>query len=281
MMDWLQFSRQLRRDGSYRTPADLSFGVADHLLGRFDWWYHAILSHKVITCGRLARNGMLTDALWAEKCLQAMQCVERCGGQVDIVIEPGVAEAVPCVYAANHMSVLETVILPAILLAFAHPAVVVKESLLRYPALHHILKATGVISVSRSDPRQDLQTVMKEGLHALKNGTPVLIFPQATRNPVFDVSLFNSLASKLARKAGVPLVPIALKTDFCGIGPVVKEFGKIHRSRTVHFHLGTPLSTDGNARAVHEESLRFLAETLRGWGTQVVNDSALRMISKS
>ena len=54
----------------------------------------------------------------------------------------------------------------------------------------------------------------------------------------FDPGAFNSLGAKLAARSGVPVVPIALKTDFSGLGPVVKEFGRIDRTRTVHFRFG-------------------------------------------
>ena len=41
----------------------------------------------------------------------------------------------------------------------------------------------------------------------------VLIFPQTTRELFFDPKKFNTLGIKLAKRAKVPVIPIAVKTD--------------------------------------------------------------------
>lgn len=270
MNDWHEFSERLRLTGEYRTPPDFPRSRSDRMLGGFDWWYHLLVIDRVWRGGQLARRGRMDDAEWGQKCLDVIRCVERCGGRVHIEIPEAARRCTPCVYVANHMSVLETITLPAVLLVFGHPTIVVKRELLHYPALCHTLRAVQPIAVSRSDPREDLKTVLVEGKASLEAGRSVLVFPQATRSPVFEPAAFNSLGVKLASRSGVPVVPLALKTDFCGIGPIVKEVGRIDRGRTVHFRFGEPLAPASDGKATHAAVVDFIAGSIREWGGTVI-----------
>lgn len=272
MTEWETFAERLRHTGEYRTADDFKRSPADRLLGRFDWWYHTAIALCVWRCGKLGKKGLLDDATWGGRCLDVMRCVERCGGTVQISIPEATRASTPCVYVGNHMSVLETTVLPCILTPFGHPTFVVKEELLHYPALCHTLNAVSPIAVTRKDPRQDLKTVLTEGAESLAAGKSVLVFPQSTRHPVFDPKLFNSLGAKLAARAKVPLVPLALKTDFSGIGRIVKEFGRIDRSKTVHFRFGEPIDATENPKQAHAQTVAFISNTLRDWGGTVAGD---------
>ena len=85
------------------------------------------------------------------------------------------------------------------------------------------MRSRNPIVVGRTDPRKDLEAVMNGGVELLKNGISIVIFPQSTRSVEFKPEEFNSLGVKLAKKAGVDVVPIALKTDFWGNGKLIKE----------------------------------------------------------
>jgi len=270
MIAWEEFSEQMRTTGAYRTAAPLPRSIVDRALGRFDWRYHMLISWRVWSCGNVARKGRLDDITWARKSLEVIQCVERCGGAVQIEIPEAARACTPRVYIGNHMSVLETIILPCILIPFGHPTIVVKEDLLHYPALCHTLRVVKPITVSRDNARDDLKRVLVQGQASLEAGHSVLVFPQSTRNPVFDPAAFNSLGVKLAARSGVPVVPLALKTDFSGIGPIVKEFGRIDRSKTVHFRFGNPLDAARDPKAVHSAVVEFISRSLREWGGTVL-----------
>lgn len=270
MINWKEFADILRSRGEYKTPENPERSVADRLFGRFDWRCHATVFSQVWRCGSLGKRGLLTDDRWAERCLGVMQCVERCGGRVEISVAPESRRSAPCVYVANHMSVLETMVLPCVLMPFGSIALVPKESLLRYPAIRQILRAVKCIPVTRDKPRKDFRAVLERGGEFIRSGTSVAIFPQWTRNPVFDRRVFNSLGAKLARRSGVPLVPVALKTDFSGIGRIVKEFGRIDRSKTVHFEIGPPIDPSAGDKKAHAESVDFIADRVREWGGEVL-----------
>lgn len=270
MIKWEDFAEQLRQTGQYETPADCRRSLSDRLLGRFDWWYHTLISTRVWSCGNLARRKGLTDDDWARKCLDVLRCVERCGGRSQIEMPAASRTCTPCVYVGNHMSVLETMLLPFILLPFGRPTIVVKESLMRYPGMCHTLRAVDPIAVTRTDPRGDLKTVLSQGKASIEAGKSVLIFPQSTRSVAFNPALFNSLGVKLAARSGVPVVPLALKTDFSGIGPIIKEYGRIDRSKTVHFRFGEPLDAAADQKKAHADTVAFIAAAMREWGGTVV-----------
>jgi len=122
----------------------------------------------------------------------------------------------PAVFVGNHMSTLETMVLPAIIQPVKKVIFVIKEELTTYPLFGEIAKARDPILVGRENPREDLKIVLEAGSKKLHEGTSVIIFPQKTRSVYFDPSSFNSLGVKLAKRNKVPVIPIALITDALG-----------------------------------------------------------------
>ena len=171
----------------------------------------------------------------------------------------------PCVIVANHMSVLETAILPVIIQPYKNLTFIVKDSLMRYPVFNAILATLDPIVVSRTNPRQDLKTVINQGGDRLGHGMSVVVFPQTTRSQSFDAHKFNSLGIKLARRANVPVLPLALATDAWGNGKFVKDFGKIDAARKVRFHFGQPISVEGRGVKAHQAVIDFIKGKLSQW----------------
>ncbi len=171
----------------------------------------------------------------------------------------------PCVFIGNHMSALETFILPGILMPFRDITFVVKKSLMSYPLFKHIMISQNPVVVGRENPREDLKIVLDEGLDRLKQKISVVIFPQHTRTVDLDINHFNKLGVKLAQRAGVPIVPIALRTDAWGNGPLIKDFGRIGPEKPVRFYFGDPLIVKENAREIHQHIVSFIKNKLKEW----------------
>jgi 1-acyl-sn-glycerol-3-phosphate acyltransferase len=206
---------------------------------------------------------------WCRSSLAILRALECIGVRVEIKgIDRISGLDGPCVFVANHMSTLETFVLPVIILPFRDITFVVKEGLVKYPVFKHIMRATEPIVVGRKNPREDLITVLKEGEERLKGGKSVVIFPQTTRTIAFDPEEFNSIGVKLARRAGVPLIPVALKTDAWGNGRFLKDFGKISPSKRVFFAFGSPIHVRERGREEHESIIRFITEHLDRWEEQ-------------
>ncbi len=176
----------------------------------------------------------------------------------------------PCVFVGNHMSMMETLVLPGIIRPIRKVTYVVKESLLTYPVFQHIMRSRNPIAVTRTKPREDLKTVMREGQERLSNGISIIVFPQTTRSFSFDPKQFSSIGIKLAKKAAVPVVPLVLKTDAWENGRYLKDFGKLNPSKTVHISFGAPLTVEGKGTEEHRAVLQFVEENLDKWSSERV-----------
>lgn len=170
----------------------------------------------------------------------------------------------PCLFIANHMSTLETVTMAGF---FPHRRVtfVIKESLVRYPVFKHILLSMKPVVVSRKNPRQDFKEMITSGGARLAEGMSVIVFPQTTRTVKFDATQFNSIGIKLAKRAGVAVVPVALKTDVWGNGKLIKEFGPIDPHKKVCFRFGAPFRVTDSGGKAHQRVVDFITTHLNEW----------------
>ena len=255
--------------GSFKTgPDQRSF------LGRISpglVFYSQIFS-IIFRASAKAKRGLYDDEAWQASSLSVLRLLERAGAQFDISgLEHVAALGGPCVFIGNHMSTLETFVLPVVLLPFKKITFVVKQSLLDYPVFGHVMRSRDPIAVGRTNPREDLKAVLDGGVERLGKGVSLVIFPQTTRVPEFAPEEFNTIGVKLAKRANVPVIPFALKTDAWGNGRLVKDFGRIDPARTVHFAFGAPLRVTQQGAAEHQEIIRFIVSNLKAWGG-VVND---------
>jgi len=235
--------------------------------------FYAGILYVILKAAGLAKRGQYHAEAWIDSSLHCVDLFERVGGRfvienLDIVR----GSASPCVFVGNHMSVLETFILPCLIRPYRKVTFVIKQSLLAYPVFKHVMVSREPIVVGRSDPRQDLRTVLKEGTDRLNQGKSVIVFPQTTRSLGFDPKKFNSLGVKLARRAGVPVVPFALKTDAWGVGARFKDLGRIRPRKTARFCFGEALTVAGTGKEEHQVVVDFISRKLGEWKSEVRPD---------
>ncbi len=223
----------------------------------------------VLRSGAQAKRGQYDDQAWWQSSLQVLRALERVGMRVEITGIRHIAQLeTPCIVIANHMSLLETLLIPGIVQPVREITFVVKQSLLDYPVFRHVMRSRDPIAVSRTHPRQDLKAVLEGGTDRLKRGISIVIFPQTTRSAGFDPARFSTIGIKLARRAGVPIVPLALLTDAWGNGKYLKDLGRIDPSKDVRFAFGEPIRVEGRGAEEHEAVLRFIGGKLRDWREQ-------------
>lgn len=268
--EFQHFLSTLTQNGSYKTPDDLHRNFVDGLLGRFDMWYYLNLFRIIISTRMAISRGKFNYAVWMQKAYEVFRLVERCGGKIEITEYKYIARLEhPVVFVANHMSTLETLILPPLLITTQLGiTVVLKNTLLNYPVFGQIAKCINPIIVERKNAISDYTKVINDGVSAIRSGRSVLVFPEATRRPDFNPNNFNTLGVKLALHAQTQLIPIALKTNFHGLGKIVKDIGPINRTQTVRFKIGAPLIVKGNGRKAHTASVMFITQTLHEWSLQ-------------
>lgn len=220
----------------------------------------------ILKAGSKARRGKYDTTEWCRSSLAVLRALEEVGVKIEIKgTERFRTLEGPCVFLANHMSTLETFVLPVIIAPFKPVTFVVKQSLVETPVFKYVMRSRDPITVGRTNPREDLKAVLAGGEERLKSGISIVIFPQTTRFLDFDPARFNTIGIKLAKKADVPVVPVALKTDAWGNGRYLKDFGKMDPSKKVRFAFGEPMRVRGRGAEEHAEVIRFIISRLKEW----------------
>ncbi len=226
-------------------------------------------------CGPVAKLcispkiGKCHSKMWSDCSMGIGRLIEKVGATIDISGMQHVdAVKEPCIFIANHMSTLETFMLPGIIRPRKPVTFVVKDSLIKTPFFGAVLSARHVIVVGRANPREDLKRVLEEGKKRLDSGMSLIIFPQSTRSLDFDLKKFNSIGVKLAKHSAKPIIPLALKTDAWAQGKLVKDFGAIYPNKTIHYAFGAPLHVQGQGKEEQATIANFIIEHLAKWEAQ-------------
>jgi 1-acyl-sn-glycerol-3-phosphate acyltransferase len=248
----------------YETP-DRQVGCFARLLPSLAFYPRAI--NTVLRSSRQARAGSYDTNDWARSSVEIVESLESVGCRLEVSgLENLEAVDRPAVFIGNHMSTLETFVLPSIIVSRCdNLTFVVKRSLTEYPVFKHVMLSRNPVVVDRVNPRDDLKAVMEQGVARLADGCSVAIFPQHTRSIDFDPEQFNTIGIKLAIKAGAPVVPVALKTWAWSPGSLLKDYGPIIPSRTIHFAFGAPIEVEGRGQAEHQQVVQFIQEHLERW----------------
>jgi 1-acyl-sn-glycerol-3-phosphate acyltransferase len=252
---------------SYSTPEGIPRAASEYLMLGSRWSVYSHFFGTVLWSCSLARRGLYDDEAWGRSAIEIIGNLERCGAKLRVEgLDRLRAAEGPLVFVSNHMSTLETVVLHGFILPLMPVTYVVKRKLLTGFFWGPIMRSRNPIPVSRSDPRGDLEIVLREGQARLASGVSVIVFPQGTRTEVWKSEAFNSLGAKLAAKAGVKMMPIAVKTDYWGSSGLFRGFGPVHRDRTVHIEFGEAMAPGGRGKVEHELCLDFIESRLKAWG---------------
>ena len=137
------------------------------------------------------------------------------GGVVSLMRAVGVRvrikgrERIPagaCLFVANHTSSADA---PAVVGAIPRRvAILLKESLFKWPIAGQAFALAGFIPVNRRDRESAIASVEK-ATASLRRGQSFLIYPEGTRSPDGRLQAFKKGAVVMAIKAEVPIVPIA------------------------------------------------------------------------
>ena len=142
------------------------------------------------------------------------------------------------VYAANHASALDIPVLYASL-PFQF-RIVHKKELLSYPVIGWHLKRSGQVCVDQQNPSHSVGQI-KSAVRTLKNGMPLVIFPEGGRTADGKIQPFLAGAFFMAIKANVEIVPIALVGTY-----ELLPMDTFHiKSRPLEMRIGNPIPTTG------------------------------------
>jgi 1-acyl-sn-glycerol-3-phosphate acyltransferase len=251
---------------TYHTPEKEHLSFGDKILLNSRLYFTLKYAATVLRTRKEAIRKIYDTKAWTDSSFEIFRFIEDIGGKFHITgMENITKPAGPALFISNHMSTLETMILPSIIGPHRELTFVVKESLVKHPLFGDVMRSRNPIVVGRTDPRKDFEAVMNGGVELLAKGVSIIIFPQSTRSLDFKPEEFNSLGVKLAKKAGVEVVPIALKTDFWGNGKLIKELGPIDSKKPIHIKFGEPFRITGNGKEDNQRIIDFIHTSLEEW----------------
>jgi len=112
----------------------------------------------------------------------------------------------PAVIVANHLSLVDILVLYGLYRPFKW---VSKEENFKLPFAGWNMSLNGYVRLARGD-RKSIRDMMATSLALLRQGSPLLIFPEGTRSATGELQGFKMGAFTLAREAGCPVIPVAL-----------------------------------------------------------------------
>ena len=112
------------------------------------------------------------------------------------------------VLVPNHQSYADVVALFHVLPEA--PVFLAKKELRRIPIFGPAMETAGHVFVDRANRGRALEA-MAEAARGLRDGCPLVVFPEGTRRSGPALQPFKKGAFHLARSAGVPIVPIGIR----------------------------------------------------------------------
>lgn len=112
----------------------------------------------------------------------------------------------PSVVLCKHQSAWETIALQKI---FPPQVWVLKRELLWIPFFGWGLAMTSPIAIKRSNAKQAVMQLLRQGKERLGTGFCVVIFPEGTRIPYGQRGKYKLGGALLASSSGAPVVPVA------------------------------------------------------------------------
>ncbi|SFB16395.1 1-acyl-sn-glycerol-3-phosphate acyltransferase [Lentibacillus halodurans] len=117
----------------------------------------------------------------------------------------------PVLIVANHQGLFD------ILTLLGHLekpiGFIAKKEIKKLPIVSNWMKQLNCVFIDRSDRRQSVEAI-NQGIANLKEGRSIVIFPEGTRGKGSKLNSFKSGGLKLATKANVPIVPVAINGTY-------------------------------------------------------------------
>lgn len=145
----------------------------------------------------------------------------------------------PFVYCSNHQSLLDVLVLGSVLPHDYKWAA--KRSLMNIPFLGWHLQLAGHVPVDRNAGARTAAEVISRFEKVLREGKPLLVFPEGTRSEDGIVRPFKNGGFYAAVRAGVPVVPVALDGAHHLMRKGALDTGDGKTMRVVRVRTGAPI----------------------------------------
>jgi 1-acyl-sn-glycerol-3-phosphate acyltransferase len=199
------------------------------------WLYTIVLGALSLICSLFDRDGGIQHGFarfWSRMILGTI------GAQVTVEGLDKIDTSKAHVYVVNHLSALD---IPVLYLHLPFQfRILAKRELFRYPFMGWHLSRSGQIPVDLENPTKSIRS-LNRAVEAIKNGMPLVIFPEGGRSETGQLQPFMGGAFFAAIKAQVDVVPMAI----IGTYEVLKMNTWHIKPRPVRLLVTEPIATDG------------------------------------
>jgi 1-acyl-sn-glycerol-3-phosphate acyltransferase len=123
------------------------------------------------------------------------------------------------VIISNHQSILDILFINCLRYRYKW---ISKIENTKIPVLGWYLKMADYIIINRGN-EESKEDMMERSFSCLKNGIPIMIFPEGTRSPDKEIAFFKRGAFQLAIQAAVPILPVLID----GTGDILPKHGLV------------------------------------------------------
>lgn len=199
------------------------------------WFYTVVLGTASLISSLFDRDGRIQHRiarLWSWLIMKTIQSPFTVTGLDKI------DTAKPHLYAVNHLSAMD---IPALYVGLPFQFhIMAKKSLFHYPFLGWHLRRSGQIPVDAESALASMRS-LNRAAESLKNGMPLVIFPEGGRSRDGHLQPFMSGGFYVAIKAGIDIVPMALIGTFD-----LLPMNTFHiKPRPLQLLVGDPISAKG------------------------------------
>lgn len=178
--------------------------------------------------------------------------VRLTGARLEVRRAPSFDPRRTCVFVCNHVNVFDPFVAYSAVPQFLRGLEL--ESHFRVPVYGWMMRRFGNVPVPVRRSPAALREMTHRAHAALAAGTSLLVFPEGTRTRTGALGRFHLGAFRLAREAGVPIVPVTQVGAFA----VHRVGSRLLLPGTITVHLHSPIETAGRTAAGDGE-LRDLA----------------------
>ena len=199
------------------------------------WTYTIILGSLSLLSSVFDRSGRVQHRfaqLWSRMILGTI------GSRVTVTGLDAIETSRAHVYVVNHLSALDIPLL-YVYLPFQF-RILAKRELFRYPFMGWHLRRSGQIPVDLENPKKSIRS-LNRAVEALKNGMPLVIFPEGGRSEDGQLQPFMGGAFFAAIKAQIDVVPMAIS----GTYETLKMNTWHIKPRPLRLTVDRPVSTEG------------------------------------